>query len=406
MLLFRLGRRLYSTAVAAALALVYGFGTIAWYYAKSAFSEPLVTMLLLAALWALESRRFAAAGAAVGGMVLTRQMSLTFAIPLAAWAALRAHEEEDRRIWLVRLATFIGPALLGQLLTLGYNLCRFGQPFESGYGQVAWDTPLIVGLHGLLLSPGKGLLVFMPVLLLGLPGWLLLYGRDRTRATLILALGLFHLVPNALFRDWPGGGGWGPRLLLPMVPLVLLPTGEVVSRWQTTRVGRGLVVFLIALSVFIQVLGISVNWARHLQRVFDDSGTSREYFHRVHYRWADSPVLGQVQSLQEVLGLLLDRDSRAAIGALVDRTNESQLTDWQTNAVGLLSFNVLDFWFVYLLFLGVPWSWIAGAALFLSTLATIAAVRVRRLLRTPAGWGQPPEEGRPERAQGIQRLVT
>jgi len=385
-LLFNLARRVYPTDLAMTLAVLYGLCTIAWYYAESAFSEPLVTLLLLAAITGLERGHPTTAGIALGGMVLTRQMALLLAVPVAVWALVRARQDGTGRL-IRRAAALLVPLVLGQVMVFVYNAGRFSDPFEYGYWGVGWDTPLLLGLYSQLLSPGKGLFVFMPVLLLGVLGWPLLWRRQRDRAWLLLGLAAFHLVPYALYEDWPGGGGWGPRLLLPIVPILLLPAGEVIQRWQRQRVGRAAILLLVAVSLFVQVLGVSVNWARHLQRVLDESASSVAYFYHVHYRWADSPILGQARSLQETLALLRDPDSRAAMKTLVTTANDSPTRDRQSEAVDVLSFNVPDFWFVHLWFLGLPPAWLAGVGLTLAGAAAWSAVQCQRALAqsgTPA----------------------
>jgi len=67
----------------------------------------------------------------------------------------------------------------------------------------------------------------------------------------------------------------------------------------------------------------------------------------------------------------------AAVGvALVDPQVELPLCDWQSEAVGLLSFNVPDFWFVYLWFLGLPTGWLASVVLILSGVAIGTALQL------------------------------
>ncbi|MEA3375487.1 MAG: hypothetical protein U9R72_04740 [Chloroflexota bacterium] len=378
-LLLQLACRLYTSTTAATLSLLYGLGTIAWYYAKSAFSEPIVTLLLLAALCAVERNSLMTAGVMLGGMILTRQTAILMVIPVTTWAVVRGWQHGGLRR-LRGFAALLLPIGLGQLIAVGYNTYRFGNPLHFGYGTATWDTPFLQGVYNQLLSPGKGLFVFMPVLLLSLVGWPALLDKRRDWAWLVLLAGAVYLVPHALYGHWSGGGGWGPRLLLPIVPLLLLPAGEVIERWETRRAGRVVLVLLIALSLFIQVLGVSVNWARHLQRVRRRSSTRKEYFQRVHHRWRDSPIPGQVRSLREALGFLHAPERGKRLESLVSREVKKPLRDWQSEAVGLLSFNVPDFWFVYLWFLGVSPRWLISVALLLSGTAVGAALQLRQAL--------------------------
>jgi hypothetical protein len=378
-LLFRLACRLYPVRHAATLALLYGLGTIAWYYAKSAFSEPLTTALMIAAVYAVERGRFGAAGVALGGALLTRQTAVFMLVPVVVWALARVWRDGARAV-LLRGGALLLPVALGQSAALGYNVYRFGSPLAWGYGPVGWDTPLLRGLYGQLLSPGKGLLVFNPLLVAGVVGWPFLLRRRRGLGWLLPALFVCHLVPHSLYRDWTGGGGWGPRMLLPAVPFALLPAGELFPRLQARLAGRLLLAFLVSVSVLVQATSVLAGWARHLQRVRSASATYDEYFYRAHYRWADAPIVGQVRSLAETVAVMGDAGAREGLRALVGPEVGLPLRDWQSEAVGLLSFSVPDLWFVYLWFLGVGAGWLIGAGLVLCGVATGAALGLRRVL--------------------------
>lgn len=303
-LLFYLARRFNSKSLAVSIALLYGVFTIAWYYAKSAFSEPLVTLLLLGAILAIERKRFLLAGISLGGMILTRQTAVFLTIPVLLWAIFRVAKDGSGKV-PQRLVKIGLPIVLGQMLVWGYNFYRFGNILEYGYIGITWGTPIFLGLYSLLLSPGKGLFVFSPILILGVFGWVT-WNRRRDWFFLLAGLFIFQIIPHALYVDWSGGGGWGPRLLLPIVPIILLPAGNILQRWQVKVSGQLALVVLLALSLFIQIMGVSVNWVRHLQRKFDQSDTPEEYFFRVHYNWTDAPIIGQIRSFQETLSLLIN----------------------------------------------------------------------------------------------------
>jgi hypothetical protein len=63
----------------------------------------------------------------------------------------------------------MGQFLLGVLLPgvfqLWYNSAYLGGPFFQPSGEDIWSTPLMEGLGGILISPGRGLFVYSPILL-------------------------------------------------------------------------------------------------------------------------------------------------------------------------------------------------------------------------------------------------
>lgn len=378
-LLFRLLVQFYTPVLSVTLAIVYGLGTFAFYYARSAFSEPFATMLLLLALFAVSRRRFLLSGLALGGMLLVRQTTVLLALPVTFWA-LTSIWRERPKVSLRRGLALLIPVALGQLGVWTYNVYRFGDWLEYGYHTVRWDTPIGLGLYSQLLSPGKGILVFAPVLITGILGWPRFW-RHRSWAALTSTLVVLWLVPHSLYVDWSGGGGWGPRLLLPIVPLFFFSAGETFARWSNHVLGRLTLVFLIVLSVLFQVLGTSVNWARHLQRVYESSSTPVQSFQRVHYNWSDSPLLGQLVSIKEEALLIHTPSSHDALHSFVTQAQASNPSTWQTVAIGLLSLNVPDYWFVYVSFLRVLPLWellslIAG----LVGVVLWSALRLRRAL--------------------------
>ena len=150
---------------------------------------------------------------------------------------------DGRRRRLGSLLRFAG-GLAVPLAALGaFNLARFGSPLETGRSLDAAAAAALgyggfvapwVGLHGLLLSSGKGLLLYCPAVLLGV-GALATFGRRQPALTLLLAgSAAARLLFVAARSDWHGGFGVGPRLLVPVVPFLLLP----VAAWIAGRPER------------------------------------------------------------------------------------------------------------------------------------------------------------------------
>jgi len=111
-----------------------------------------------------------------------------------------------------------------------YDWVRYGNPFATGYrADETFSTPILLGLYGLLFSPGKGLFVYVPLLAtlaLALP---MFYRRARRETLLILTIFALCLVTFSTWYYWWGGTNWGPRFLVPMLPFLVLAVAPAVE---------------------------------------------------------------------------------------------------------------------------------------------------------------------------------
>jgi hypothetical protein len=359
--LYRLARRLgYGRSAAVGTALVVGLATPLLVYGETFFSEPLVALALLVAVWAALAGSEGAVsawincGAALGVAVLVKPAAVVAAPVFLVFAALHK-EGRWRAVTLLALPLALALAGVGC-----YNVARFGSPFDTGYRTAAWNVPPWVGLAGLLWSLGKGLLWYCPPVVLGLAGFVPLV-RRRPRATILLGsvAGLYLLVHSA-YNHWHGSGAWGPRLILPIVPLLLLPAAEWFQRSPRQALGRLALALLVVLGFVVQMPAVLVQPARTLQVIYNRSASPTEYTLRTLYSPADSPLLNQWRSLLEVSVLMRDSSLRAAV-ADAARTQAARNVDegrvpWDalTETAGLLSFNALNLWLVIWLLLGAP----------------------------------------------------
>ena len=366
------------------VAMLFGLATPAWPYAKSFFSEPLAGgLMFLGGYAAMRARRdarwgwYTLSGLALGAAVLVRPTASLILPVVAGYLFLACHPSEIRwAMWVSALA--IPPLLLGW-----YNVVRFGSPLITGYTGTRWDVTLLgAGLYGLLLSSGKGLVWFAPIVVLSVAALPAFIRRARAEGWLIAGVSAVFLAAHSIFNYWTGGGGWGPRLILPMVVWLVVPLGvlfecKIRPAWQKLSI-----VVVIAASVLVQVLGVSVGYARHLQAVYNTSRTSEEYFDRVQFNWADSPVIGQVSELLAVTGNLRNADTRQELRDMVARVLATSdpndvFYDARTEAVSLLAFNAPDFWFVYDWLMGMPLEAIAVILVMLVAVLVVSVWRVR-----------------------------
>jgi hypothetical protein len=112
-------------------------------------------------------------------------------------------------------------------LLLWVNHHRFGNAFDNGYGEVFgggfFAYPPLLGLAGVLFSPGKGLLWLAPGVLLlywGIP--LALRTSQRVWFFTTVAMSIVVLLPVICIQGWHGAWTFGPRYLLPLLPFLWL----------------------------------------------------------------------------------------------------------------------------------------------------------------------------------------
>jgi hypothetical protein len=298
--LCRWAARLYHSARAGAvLALLFGLATLAWPYSRFFFSEPLFTLFLLLAAFALFRQRPLLAGLAYGGALATRVDGALLLPALLAYAWLRSTRPPDtaRASCLLSwpairpLVTMIIGALPGGALVLAHNWGRFGTLADQGYPGQGFTPNLLEGIYGLLLSPGKSVFLYVP-LLLALPLAALPFARRfPAEAVLLGGLTLATLLKSASWWMWWGGGGGGPRFLVPLMPFLVLASGVLLER-HSWRALVGLL--LVPLSVVLNLLGILVDFNDYLAEITRGI-QAREAIYL--YEPAHSPILAHLARL-------------------------------------------------------------------------------------------------------------
>jgi len=217
-------------------------------YAAVDLAEPLLAAALaggfasaIAATRATGRRRVvlaAASGAAAGVAVLTKSSMLAVA-PFALLPLLAAP-----RATLPAAAVGFAP-LAG--LWLSFEIVRFGRPLASYAGET-FSHPFFDGLWRLVVGVNAGLLWFFPALVAVVAAvWRAV--RSRTQGdTLVLGGALIPaaalLAMAAPWWAWHGSAGWGPRLLVPAVPLLAVVAAREVRVWP-----RPAAIGLLAVSV-------------------------------------------------------------------------------------------------------------------------------------------------------------
>jgi len=255
-------------------ALILAFGTMTWPHGRTFFSEPLTAFCLVAAIGCFLASQSAVralgwiffAGLFWAYALFTRLDAL-FSLPAALWL-LCFMVEEGRlrfRISLIKLAVFSIPFLFVFAAVAGYNVFRFGAILSTGYEdqpeKIRFVTPLLVGLHGFLLSPGRSLFVYSPPLIFAVMGFGKLWKRDAWLCGGIALLCAGYLGAMAKWQNWAGGYDWGPRHIYQITPFLTIAASmafmdKPLFNAPCKRIAWMLFLFL---SVFVQFLGLAAD---------------------------------------------------------------------------------------------------------------------------------------------------
>jgi len=148
-------------------------------------------------------------------------------------------------------------------LLLGYNVARFGKFLDTGYGAEVecWRTPLFEGFYGLLVSSGRGLLWYTPLVFVSAVCIRAFFKRHPREAVYGILSLLALLLLYARWYVWEGGWCWGPRFLLPIIPILMLPIGAALGRFHRWTVsGRVSFFGVVGIAVFVSISGLLVNY--------------------------------------------------------------------------------------------------------------------------------------------------
>jgi hypothetical protein len=302
-------------------AISFGVLSMAVQYTTEYFSEPGVTLCVLVMVLGIihwgQRRPYAplVVGVAAGAALQFRSDSL-----ITIWIALVAvplfvpwRKLVDRRA----LALLCGPLVVSAVVLVAYNELRYSKILVSSYGG-SFVTPLEVGLRGLLASPGKSLFVFNPLALLGVVGLGLLFVRNRPVAVLFTLLIVPRIIFFARWSSWQGGWAWGPRFLLPIVPLLMLAAVEVIRATRRSSVAgiatRLAAAVLAVASLAVQVLSVRIPYQQWLQVSAEPTAMARlditgplspnQWLDQTEFHISASPIWGDVELIRHHLATM------------------------------------------------------------------------------------------------------
>jgi hypothetical protein len=231
------------------LAGLFGVAGQAWPYSKIGMEGVLMTALVITLYGVLRAGRsdrlwpWALAGFGAGAALADKPYGLFAVAALLAYLVPFA----TRR----RLAALGVPLLLWGIGFGLFNWTRTGSFLDTGRNDPETTLAAPLNFVGFFISPGKGLVFFSPLVVIGALGLGALYRRDRRLTLALLASLVGGVAIVAVLRFW-SDETWGPRYIVWVAWLLLLP----IPFWAVTRRRKQILAGVAVLAVGVQFLGV------------------------------------------------------------------------------------------------------------------------------------------------------
>ena len=362
-----------------AVTLLYGFATLAWPYSKMHTVQPLESFFLLYVFY--ESFKYSKGErkTPLGALSLlliaavVRATAVLGIVPALILLAGGTARKRGRSILFLAVGALF-PALVFWAF---YNYARFGSAAAFGYwsGRFAdagmlFPTP--IGVAGLIASPGRGLVPFMPFLLL-LPVVVRKFaGREPRLFLAVTALLSSYLLVYGSFSAWYGTESWGARYLVPVIPLLVLPFGYLVE--DRRKPVKLLFCLLIGISFAHQLPPVLVSPGRYFNDIRRQELKTGEPVDTV-YSLADAGWVRHWRNVADLApGGKRTGESRRFTREEMD-LHDNDPIDYELHDLANSRFN---FWWLYVMDTGIPRFPVFVSLLILAAGAATGALLVYR----------------------------
>jgi hypothetical protein len=253
------------------LSLAFATTTFFWAYAKSSWDVMGacvgVCMLLYLSARLLHEEPVQNTTVVLSGCALAFASSFRYSLlPFLILGVLVFFYLAREKFEWRHVAVFLIAAFFGLVPTFIYNFVRMGSVLRPATTAPQFDEGnalggnVVQGLYGLMLSPNKGIFIFAPILLLlfAVPFTWNRFPLSAPRLILSFSIGAaLYVLLIAKLNNW-GAFGWGPRYMLPILPVLFFAVGmTLVSLWGRYRYPLMLLIFV---SLVLNAAPALVNW--------------------------------------------------------------------------------------------------------------------------------------------------
>ncbi len=222
-------------------------GSPLWHYSRTLYTEAYLA-LFATAFFALTLkkeeisplRKWLIPGLIIGVGIAMKPNFVLFAAPMILWCLAR--KQFKGAVYLS-----LGPGL-GLVSMFLLNASHFGSPLHWAQKFICGNP--VTGAWGLFTAGNRGLLWLSPLVLIPLALWPRFVRGDTSRTVPLLLGWCVYFFSMSLWHEWRGGYCYGPRLIVPTLPLLYLPLLHWIEGWDRQKLPARL--------GFILFAGISV----------------------------------------------------------------------------------------------------------------------------------------------------
>ena len=225
------------------LAFLYGFTTMVWAYSKTSLNVvPTIFFVLLGFLYFRKFQKnqspinLILCGTSLGFGFLVRPDAVLFIIPLFFFLLYHIKNQNYK---IKKFFSFVVPVISSYVIHAAIPVIRFGiSPASTvtsdsqGFFLLYIQDNLLQTIFGLLLSPGVGVLIFVPLLFTVFFSFPDFYKKNKSECLLFLSFTILFLFyyGTSIGGERFGLVAWGARYLLPVIPFLLLPLGASIEK--------------------------------------------------------------------------------------------------------------------------------------------------------------------------------
>jgi hypothetical protein len=222
---------------------LYGFGTMAFSYSQTSLSSPPMVLFALLGFyffgkWNTNNypRYLIFSGISFGLAFLTRSDAVLFIIPsfFLILYLIKSRKEKIKSLLGFIIPTFSAYGLHHLISYVAYGSTSSGAVSSlSAVVEGSKISTVFMNIFGLLFSPGVGLFIYSPVLIVIFVGFFDFYKKNKQQCILLLGFIFMFVYIYSSGENWHGLNGWGPRYLLPLVPFLLIPIAFSIEKRGT-----------------------------------------------------------------------------------------------------------------------------------------------------------------------------